>query len=483
MNNSTLIQLFKSLDKADRRQLRKVVVSPYFNQREDVSALFEYIDKNIDAGAPKLMKEKAFATVYPKQKFDIDRFYYPMSALTQIILKYLAMNELEQQTPQYHRLLNQSLRKRGAEKIYEKTIADAKLLIEQRPLRNARYHHDSFLLRYEQLDSQQQLHSTATFELQEMTTDFHFYCVAEILKLAYTILSHQAVTKKEYEQPLLESALKIAEQHLDVPAIAMQYYAFQTLSASKKIMVRADESVNKAENFSDTEGVFFKKLKKEITENQSLFSETELRDFLFVAINYCIRRQNQGELHYVHEALDLYRIGLESRVLMENETISIYNYKNILTLALKIEDYAWAEIFLNEYKKFLPEKERENIYKYNYAIYCFRKKDYNKAIQLLQAANLKEVLFNLDARRMLARIYYDLKEFNALDSYIESSKIYLHRQKELGYQKEMYINFFRIIEKLLKIDFKSVTVKEQLRQEITETQLLAERDWLLSKLT
>ncbi len=482
MNNSTLIQLFKSLDKADRRQLRKVVVSPYFNQREDVTALFEYIDKNIDAGAPKLMKEKVFATIYAKQKFDVDRLYYPMSALTQIILKYLTMNELEQQTSQYHRLLNQSLRKRGAEKIYEKTIADAKILLGQQPLRNARYHHDSFLLRYEQLDSQQQLHSTATSELQEMTTDFHFYCVAEILKLAYTILSHQAVTKKEYEQPLLESALQIAEKHLDIPAIAMQYYAFQTLSASKKITVRGEDTVNKVENPFDTEALFFKKLKKEITENQALFSETELRDFLFVAINYCIRHQNQGELHYVHEALDLYRIGLESRVLMENETISIYNYKNILTLALKIEDYVWAKVFLDEYKKFLPEKERENLYKYNYAIYCFRKQDYDKAIQLLQEVNLKEVLFNLDARRMLACIYYDLKEFNALDSYIESSKIYLHRQNDIGYHKEMYSNFFRVLEKIIKSNLKLATTKEILKSEIEGTQLLAERDWLLAKL-
>ena len=68
MNNSTLIQLFKSLDKADRRQLRKVVTSPFFNQKEDVTALFNYIDKHLEAGAPKLMKEKAFAAVYPKQK-------------------------------------------------------------------------------------------------------------------------------------------------------------------------------------------------------------------------------------------------------------------------------------------------------------------------------------------------------------------------------------------------------------------------------
>jgi hypothetical protein len=483
MNNSTLIQLFKSLDKADRRQLRKVVVSPYFNQREDVTALFEYIDKNIEAGAPKLMKEKAFAAIYNKQKFDVDRFYYPMSLLTQIILKYLAMNELEKHPPQYHRLLNQSLRQRGAEKIYDKTIVDAKAHLEQQPLRNARYHHDSFLLRYDEFDSQQQLHRDATFELQEMTNDFHFYCISEVLRLAYALLSHQIISKKEYKQPLLESVLMIAELHLDIPAIATQYYAFQTLSGSNKNIVKiVEDDTKNTEKAADLEGTSFRKLKKEITENQSLFPEAELRDLLLVAINYCIRRQNQGELNYIREALDLYRIGLENRVLMDNGVISAYNYKNILMLALKIFDFDWAEQFLNDYKKFLPEKERENLYKYNCAIFSFRKNDFTKAIQLLQEVNLKEVLFNLDARRMLSRIYYDLKEFTALDSYIESSKIYLHRQNDIGYHKESYTNYFRTIEKFLKSDLRSAAVKDKLRQEVTDTQMIVERDWLLSKL-
>jgi hypothetical protein len=478
MNNSTLIQLFKSLDKADRRQLRKVVVSPYFNQREDVTALFEYIDKHIDTGAPKLIKEKAFAAIYPKQKFDVDRFYYPMSSLTQIILKYLTMNELEQQTPQYDRLLNRALRKRGAEKIYEKALFDAKTHLSEQPLRNAQFHLDNFMLSFgEEFDAKQQLHRDANFELQDIANNFHFYAISEVLRLAISLLSHQIVAKKEYNQPLLASVLLIAEQHLDVPAVATQYFAFQTLSSSnQKTIARSND------NTSDTEGVFFRKLKTEITNNRKLFPETELRDLILVAINYCIRRQNSGELSYVHEALDLFQLGLKEGVLLESGVLSPYTYKNVLMLALKINNYDWAEQFLADYKSFLPEKERDNLYKYNYAIFCFRKKDYTKAIQLLQEVNLKEVLFNLDARRMLALIYYDLNEFNALDSYIESSKIYLHRQKELGYQKEAYANFFRIIEKLLKTDLKSSLIKEQLRQEIVETQLLAERDWLLSKL-
>ena len=484
MNNSTLIQLFKSLDKADRRQLRKVVVSPYFNQREDVTALFEYIDKNINAGAPKLMKEKAFAAVYPKQKFDIDRFYYPMSALTQIILKYLAMNELEKHPPQYYRLLNQSLRQRGAEKIYEKTLSDAKTYLIEQPLRNAQFHLDNFILSFnEEFDAKQQLHRNVNLDLQEMANDFHFYAISEVLRLGISLLSQQLLAKKEYNQPLLTAALTIAEQHLDIPAIATQYFAFQTLSNANETTVRSLETIQNVENAADTEGAFFQRLKKEITHNKKLFPETELRDLILVAINYCIRRQNRGELEYVHQALDLFQLGLKEGVLFESGVLSPYTYKNVLMLALKINNFDWAEQFLIDYKKFLPEKERENLYKYNCAIFSFRKNDFTKAILLLQEVNLKEVLFNLDARRILARIYYDLKEFNALDSYIESSKIYLHRQSDIGYHKESYTNFFRIIEKFLKSDLRSALIKDKLHQEITEIQMIVERDWLLSKLT
>ena len=478
MNNSTLIQLFKSLDKADRRQLRKVVNSPYFNQREDVIALFEYIDKHIDGGAPKLMKEKVFATIYNKQKFEVDRFYHTMSILNQIILKYLAINELEKHPPQYNRLLNQSLQQRGAEKIYEKTLTDAKSYLEEQPLRNAHFHFENSMLRLDEFEAEQRLHRDANFELQEIANNLHFFCISEVLRLACALLSHQLIAKKEYEQPLLDSALIVAESHLNIPAIAMQYYAYKTLSEAS--MLAKSPVIETIEGSEETDGLFLQKLKNEITLNQKLFTEPELRDLLKVAINYCIRRQNRGELSYISEALELYRFGFDNNILTENGIVEPYDYKNVLMLALKINNYDWAEQFLIDYKKFLPEKERENLYKYNYAIFNFRKKDYDKAIQLLQEVNLKEVLFNLDARRMLARIYYDLNEFSALDSYIESSKVYLHRQKDIGYQKDMYSNFFRILEKTIKSNLKLVTVRDAIKTEIEGTQLLAERDWLLS---
>ena len=244
MYNSTLIQLFKSLDRNDRKQLRKFVRSPFFNSREDIISLFDYIDKNLDSGgAPKMAKEKVFAHIYKKQPYDVDMFYYPMSSLTQLILKYLAINELENDTPQYNHFLNKALRHRGADKIYEKTLIDAKKQIENQPLRNSQYHFESYRIRSEEFEARHRLKRSGDFELQEMTNDFHFYAIAEVLRLAYGLASHQSIAKKEYYQPLLDSVLKVAEQHLDIPAIAAHFYAC------------------KAQSGEDTEGVelFMKK--------------------------------------------------------------------------------------------------------------------------------------------------------------------------------------------------------------------------------
>ncbi|NJN34401.1 MAG: hypothetical protein HC817_09275 [Saprospiraceae bacterium] len=45
MQGSQLLELIKSLNKHDMRELRKVVRSPYFNQREDVIQLYDFIEK------------------------------------------------------------------------------------------------------------------------------------------------------------------------------------------------------------------------------------------------------------------------------------------------------------------------------------------------------------------------------------------------------------------------------------------------------
>jgi hypothetical protein len=117
------------------------------------------------------------------------------------------------------------------------------------------------------------------------------------------------------------------------------------------------------------------------------------------------------------------------------------------------------------------------------ATFYFKKKDYTLAMNFLQNVEFDDVLHNLDARRMLLCIYYDLAEFEALEAHLEAFKIYLYRQKDLGYHRENCLNLIRYTRRLLQLDFSNELEINKLATEIKETTRLVETWWLLEKLT
>lgn len=460
MYNASLSDLFKHLTKTDRKQLKKIVRSPFYNQREDVIALFDYIDLHIDKGAVLMQKEKVFAAVYPDKKFDVDTLYYTMSFLTQIIQKYLTLSELEEHTTDAQLYLYKALLKRGAEKAADKTLSDAKNYLEKQKLRNDEYHYHHYKIGYEETKAVSKHQRGINLDFQKIADHFYYFVLSQTLKLGYNFLSQQKVSKEVINFPLILPVINLSK-NIDVAAVKMQFNAYKV-----------------SENKANEEDDFFKLLKSEIVDRAEQFDDEELRDCLLVAINYAILKQNQGNLDYVKEAMFLHRFGLDKKFMFEDGVLSPYYYKNAAMLALKINDFEWAEKFLHDFKQYLPATERDNIFKFNLAVFNFRKKNFDTAMNLLQEVNFKEVPLNLDVRRLLARTYYELNEMTALFSLVENSKIYLHRQKEKVYIVEMYSNFFKFLEKILKTNLKNAADKEKIRLDITETKLLAEREWL-----
>jgi hypothetical protein len=466
MQGSQLIQLTKSLSKRDFRELRKVVRSPYFNQREDVIQLYDYIEKVFNAKLPDFSKEKAFKKLFPNKKFDDVLMRQLMSYLLKVIEKYLITEGVLQDDLESQLQLTHALRFRNADKLFEKQLIQFSESIDNQGFKNAKYHYMKFRMRLEDYTYRGEKKRTAELNLQNLSDELDYFYVSERLRYAAIMHTHQAVTKHNYEQPMLEYTLNYVKGIQETPpSVSAYYYAYKTMT----------EPENEG-NFNN--------LRQIIIENAHSFSESERKELYVLATNYCIRRLNNGEKNYGLEALKLYRARMDNNVLLENSILPHYTYKNILMAALKAEEYDWAETFLNEFKQYLSEKDKENIFNYNLALFYFRKgkKYYGEAMSLLQQVSLTEILYNLDARMMLSCIYYELNETNPLNSHIESSKIYLHRHKDIGYHHDMYVNFFRFLEKIQKINMRDTKAKEILRGEMTSTQLLAERDWLINKL-
>jgi len=102
---------------------------------------------------------------------------------------------------------------------------------------------------------------------------------------------------------------------------------------------------------------------------------------------------------------------------------------------------------------------------------------------LLQQVELEDPLNNLHARRMLVRSYYELGEQDALESLLQSFGAYLNRQKNLGYHQELNLNFVRFMLRMIKLSTRDETTKTALQKDIMAEKQVAEREWLIEKMS
>jgi hypothetical protein len=173
-----------------------------------------------------------------------------------------------------------------------------------------------------------------------------------------------------------------------------------------------------------------------LTEKIHVFTHREQRDIYILTINYCIKKLNTGAEHFIREAFETYQKGLKKDVFIENEILSRWTYNNIIILGLKLKEFNWVESFIYDYKKYLDTSTREDSFSFNLAKFYFEKKDYETVMPLLIQTKYDDLLHNLGAKMMLVKMYYELKEFDALENLLESFKTYILRKRDIGYHKE-----------------------------------------------
>ena len=93
-----------------------------------------------------------------------------------------------------------------------------------------------------------------------------------------------------------------------------------------------------------------------------------------------------------------------------------------------------------------------------------------------------DVLQNLSAKTLQAKIYFDMHAWQALDSLLDSVSIYIRRKKVLGYHKENFSNTLRFMQRLMALPPGDRESKIQLKTDIENCKVLGEKAWFLGKL-
>ena len=425
----------------------------------------EYLSEHAGRSVRKALEhEQLFAAACPGLPYNYSQLRYIQSYLLDLVRQFLILQEGRLEPAEQVPLLLRALRRRGMDDMFEKTLTAQLSGAENTHQRDARYHYQQYQLHQERLESASLRERSSRLNLQPLPDELTVYYVSEMLRHACLASMHEAVAGQAYRLGLLEAILDVVERDemLRIPAVAVYYYAYQTL-----------------QNPEESEPL--ERLKTCLNDFSRQFSADEQRVHYLLAINGCIRRMNAGKRAYIREAFDLYRLALQREVLLENGILSGFNYKNIIRLAVALQEQNWAEQFLEKYRPTLHPRERDNMYRYNRAYLFFQQQDYAQAMPLLQQVELDDPLNNLDSRRMLLRSYFELGEWEALESLIQSFSAYLRRQKNLGYHRVINENLLIFTKKLLEINKKDRNALDTLRSELNANTEVAERAWLLKQ--
>ncbi|MBN8678976.1 MAG: hypothetical protein J0M29_12180 [Chitinophagales bacterium] len=466
MQKSVLLEIIRSLDKKEIRELNKWLQSPAHNQRQDVVRLFEFLVKNLPNGDEAAEKARAWKYVFPGETFDDAYLRQVMYFLLKAIEDYLVFVDLNKDRVQYQLSLSRIYRERKLEKAYRQAYRTGKENLEAQPLRDNYYFRYKFLFEQDfgQLTNVAQ---NAAANLQETSNALEKWFLAEKLHISYAMLAHKSVYKNvNYQEGMLHEVLTYCEKGttLEESAIAVYYYAYLALTNPDK------------EDYFDQLELLIGKL-------EGHFKMSEFRTLYVAAINYCVPKINQGRLDFSKRAFDLYRKGLESGTLLENGIVSRYTFGNAVGAALRLREYGWAETFIEDFQHHLEEKERNSIVNFNQSRVYFEKGDYTQAQQLLTQFDYDDMLFNPIAKTMLLKIYFETDEYDAFESLLESLRTYLQRKEAMdATRKASYKNMISLMKKLLQLNIFSRAQKETFRELVVKTNPLAERDWFLRQL-
>ncbi len=466
MQKSVLVEIIRSLNKKEVRELNKWLQSPAHNQRQDVVKLFDYLTKNLPLGDEYIEKARVWAGIFKGEPYDDAFIRQVMYFLLKALEEYLVFSEISKDKVQYQITMTRIYRQRKMDKSYRQALRIGKDLLESQPLRDNRYLRNRFM--FEQDYGQQaNIIRNASANLQETSSALERWFFAEKLHIAYAMKAHQSVYKTaHYEEGILEEVLNHcrAQNLLEEPAIAVYYYAYMVIA-------------------NPAEEKYYFQFEDLIQQSTHLFDPSEMRTLYVAAINYCVPKVNQGRQEFARRAFDLYRKGLEAGYLMENNQLSRYTFGNAVGAAIRNKEFAWAEQFIDNFQQYLHEKESNSIVNFNLSRLYFEKGDYGKAQQMLTQFEYDDMLLNIIAKTMLLKIYYERSDLDAFESLVESLRIYLQRKEALDpARKASYKNLVSLMKKLLHLNMYSRSQKEKFRELVLATNPLSERDWFLKQL-
>lgn len=468
----TLLHTFSGYELS---RFEKYLHSPYFNENEELRSLYTLLAKKLVAAGKG--KEENAATekkylwqqLYGNLPYNDGQIRRLLSEITQHALHFMTL-EYDQKEPIRTHVLSLSVLKDAELDIhFQGAIRQAEATQEKSNARNANFH----LYQY-WMEEQRYQYLEKTARNPEMfedlaKADYHLdaYYIGQKLKNYCTWLDYQKIFSiaSFFSLPPFFFDWIREGNYLEEPIIKGYFLLTQLLL------------------FPDDDSNYYN-LKSFLDNKEIKLGKVDEKAFYIFLINYCIDKKiNIGKKEFFLELFHIYKILLDKNLLLDKGIFPSQDYKTIITVGLQVKEFAWTESFIQTYTPKLPPEERENALTYNLAKVYFAQNQYEKVIEQLREVEYGNLTYALGGKLMLLKTYYELNEFLALDSLVDSFRVYLRRNQTISKEvRQQYLNVLRFIKKMSNVRPGDLAAVAKIEQQIQACKNLADKGWIVQKL-
>jgi len=465
MRNSKIVRLIGSMEITELEQFLKFVESPYFNTNQNLISLLNFIlgfapqfdDESLD-------EKSAFEAIFQDKDFNGNKRTITKlnSRLFKLANQFIAVERLRSNDFEIKYNLLLHYRDKVLPEEFDKLSKNISQDIHLELISPSDF--------FQKFRLEREINRRISRMQDRGKGDVYFDNAIEALdsfyiyqKLIYTC---QKLNRSKIipDSPPPNRLLSILDKlkgtsHLKIPQINIWYTAYLMLSEKNQ--------ENTLAHYAQL---------KHLLMNDIVDLDDENKKALFTFLENKTIWSFEGKEKYLL-MYDIYTYECNIGIFLHDKTSSPQNLKNYVNLMTILEKFDEAETFLEENKEeFVPVFDE--YYQISRAILEFGKNEYEKSLDILNSATMKNIYQKLNEKRLRLQIYHHLGYDELIPEHINAYRVFIaNNAKNINPPKaEFHRNFISLYLKISKNNVSS----EELINEINQSKMSTAEKWLKS---
>jgi hypothetical protein len=482
MKNTQLVELLKSFSAYEMNRFEKFVLSPFFNRNEKVISLLHELKKGYPAfEGPSLIKERVYKKVFPGKVYNDKKIRDVTHELLKLAEEFIGILDYQNRKQHFPELdILSGLGEKQQKSLFEKRAKSFENRANISSCTNAVYFYNKWISTNTKLRYRYFFYGRQP-EASQLAEEGEALIMLTLVNLSYIFYN-------------ISTAGHAGNAHADsyiidefINSVNLESICSKAISAGHKYaeIIEIYYCMIMMITREDDESYFYR-LKDIMSSVPKILVKEDIFNVYTNLTAYCVRKIMNGKTNFHREELDIYKDQLKNDayyIREDNKSLSPVIYHNILLLCFYLKEYDWAEKFIEEYTDKLIPEERENMLYYSYACLSLEKKAWGKALEFISKIKAEQFYLKYEIRYLLLKAHYELKNYEAVFSMIDSSFHFLRKSKFVSAQrKENFGNFLQFLKELVRSKLDNDRSRAgKLRQKILKQDIISQKSWLIEK--